>query len=88
MHKTVTATQLARNLRRMLDEVEFRGTELSIVRNRQAIARIVPGVSRQSALEAMGDLYRTLPDAAAKGWVRDSRTRRDGLDRRRDPWAT
>ena len=88
MRKTVTATQLARNLRHLLDQVEFRDVELSIVRNNHAIARIVPGPGRQTALEAMGDLFGTLPEDAAKGWIKAARSRRGSIRELRDPWAT
>jgi prevent-host-death family protein len=82
--KTITATELARNLKDVLDQVEFRGEELAIVRNNHEIARIVPGSARRSALEAMADLYRTLPSDAAENWVKDSRAH--GLaDKIRDP---
>jgi antitoxin (DNA-binding transcriptional repressor) of toxin-antitoxin stability system len=83
--KSITATDLARNLKRMLDHVEFKRETLAIVRNNQQIARIVPGAAHQTALEAMGDLYRTLSDDAARGWVRDSRTRGTTKELR-DPW--
>jgi PHD/YefM family antitoxin component YafN of YafNO toxin-antitoxin module len=83
--KSITATALARNLKRMLDQVEFKRESLSIVRNNQQIARIIPGAARQNALEAMSDLFRTLSDDAAQRWVRDSRTK-GNLKQLRDPW--
>lgn len=86
--RTVTATELARNLRAVLDAVEFRGEEIAVVRNQHPIARIVPGAPRMTALEAMADLYRTLPDDAAATWLEDAR--RSGTptveDEARDPW--
>ena len=69
----ITTTELARNLRKTLDRVEFRGEEIRVVRNRHPIARIVPSPGRQTALEAMADLHRTLPESAAAGWLEDSR---------------
>jgi prevent-host-death family protein len=92
--QTVTATELARNLRRILDRVEHSGEEIVVVRNGDAIARILPGPPHQTALEAMADLFRTLPADAAAGWVevacgRGRDTGPEGtlleLD---DPWAT
>ena len=66
--KTITATELARNLRRVLDRLAIEGEEIVIERNREQVARLLPGPARQTALEAMADLYRTLPeDAAATG---------------------
>ncbi len=43
--------------------------------NKHRIARIIPGSAHLTAIEAMGDLYRTLPEDAAKGWLDDSRTK-------------
>jgi antitoxin (DNA-binding transcriptional repressor) of toxin-antitoxin stability system len=59
--KTITATDLARNLRRVLDRLMIEGEEIVIERNREQVARLLPGPARQTALEAMADLYRTPP---------------------------
>jgi antitoxin (DNA-binding transcriptional repressor) of toxin-antitoxin stability system len=90
--KTITATELARNLRRVLDRVVADGEEVVIERNHEQIARLVAGPGRQNALEAMADLYRTLPEDVAATWERDARTARwrgsklaKGV---RDPWAS
>ncbi len=85
--KSITATALARNLKRMLDQVEFKRETLSIVRNNQQIARIVPGAAQQNALEAMADLFRVLSDEDARDWVRDSRIKA-GIKQLRDPWES
>ncbi len=87
--RTVTATELARNFRAMLDSVEFRQEELRVVRNNHEVARIIPGPATMTALEAMADLYRTLPEEAAADWLKDSRPAEGWLqDEVRDPWAT
>ena len=89
--KTITATELARNLRQILDRLVADGEEIVVERNHQRVARILPGPGRQTALEAMADLYRTLPDDAAAGWVESGRQALGGgrLDKDiRDPWAT
>ena len=90
--KTITATNLARNLRRVLDRIAIDGEEMVIERNREQIARLIPGPGRQTALEAMADLYRTLPEDAATTWEADSRKGRwkgSRLDKGlRDPWAS
>ena len=86
---TVTATEFARNFREMLDKVEFKHEELIVVRNNHEVARIIPGPARMNALEAMADLYRTLPEDAAEGWMEESRQTGDILkDEVRDPWAS
>jgi len=90
--KTITATNLARNLRRILDRLAVEGEGIVIERNRQQVARLLPGPAQQTALEVMADLYRTLPDDAGTTWEVDSRKGRwkgNRLDRGiRDPWAS
>ena len=90
--RTITATELARNLRRVLDRLAIEGEEIAIERNREQVARLLPGPARQTALEAMADLYRTLPEDAAATWEADSRRARwkgNRLDKGgRDPWAS
>ena len=90
--RTITATELARNLRRVLDRLAIEGEEIAIERNREQVARLLPGPARQTALEAMADLYRTLPEDAATTWEADSRRGRwkgSRLDKGvRDPWAS
>jgi antitoxin (DNA-binding transcriptional repressor) of toxin-antitoxin stability system len=90
--KSITATDLARNLRRVLDRLAVEGEEIVIERNGQQVARLLPGPAQQTALEAMADLYRTLPDDAAATWEADSRKGRwrgSRLDKGiRDPWVS
>jgi len=87
--RTVTATELARNFRTMFDQVEFKHEELIVIRNNHAVARIVPGPATMTALEAMADIYRTLPEEAGRDWLEDSRRMEKGLaDEMRDPWAS
>lgn len=87
--RTITATQLARNLREVLDRLAVEGGEIIVERNHRQVARILPGPGCQSALEAMADLYRTLSPEAGAGWERDGRggpgSRTVG-DEFRDPW--
>ena len=61
--KPISASELTRNLRRVLDR---RGGRLRNCdeRNHEQIARLVAGLGRQNAL----DLYRTLPDDVAATW--------------------
>ena len=90
--RSITATELARNLRRVLDRLAIEGEEIVIERNREQVARLLPGPARQTALQAMADLYRTLPEDAAATWEADSRRGRwkgSRLDKGvRDPWAS
>ncbi len=87
--KIITTTELARNLRQILDRLAVDGEELVIQRNHQQIARLLPGPGRQTAFEAMADLYRTLPAVVAEDWEKDSRTgmSQDTIaDSMSDPW--
>jgi len=87
--RSITATVLARNLRQVLDNIMSTHEGYVIERNHRQIARIVPGPGHQTALEAMADLYRTLPEDAGETWLEDSRDRSGTLDEVvRDPWAS
>ena len=92
MKNTISATELARNLSRVLDQLVAEGGEVVIERNSRCVARLTAAPAHQTALEAMGDLFRTLPEDAAAGWEADSRrytpkgaTLAKGV---RDPWAS
>ena len=89
--KTITSTELARNLRQILDQLATEGGEIVVERNHRQVARIIGGPGRQTALEAMADLYRTLPEDAAIDWGQDSREglAGDNIDTGvRDPWVS
>ena len=85
--KRITATEAARSFSRVLDMMENGTEEIVIVRNDHPVAKLVPGTPQMTALEALSDLYRTLPDQEGASWLKDSKKR----DRRwrkeaRDPW--
>lgn len=89
--RIITATDLARNLSQVLDTLNAKGEEIIVERNHQQVARISPGQTHQTALEAMSDLYRTLTNRAAVAWLTDSRTqfsRDNAVADSHDPWAT
>jgi prevent-host-death family protein len=86
--RTITATEAARNFSRVLDSLEHGSDEIVVLRNNQPVAKLVPGAPRMTALEALADLHRTLPDAEGAAWLEDARR----MDRRwrreaHDPWA-
>jgi antitoxin (DNA-binding transcriptional repressor) of toxin-antitoxin stability system len=85
--RTITATELARNLREVLDRLARDGEEVIVERNQRQVARLVPGPAHQTALEALGDLYRTLDEEAAAGWLEDARLPETLDEELRDPWA-
>lgn len=85
--RVVTATDLARNFREMLNQVEFKHEELIIVRNNHEVARLIPGPATMSALAAMSDIYCTLAENAGKSWLADSRkTLTKRANRLCNPW--
>ena len=90
--KTLSVTEAARNFSAVLDGVERKQEEVVLIRNRRRIARLVPEPSAQTALEVLGDLYRTLDERSAEalaeavGGVKVSR--RGRLNELRDPWAS
>lgn len=90
--REMSATELSRNLSRVLDWVEFKGEVIVILRNEHAVARLLPGLQKMTALEALVDLYQTLPEDAGKSWLKDSRNlgknskRRSSLKNLVNPW--
>ena len=90
--KTLTVTEVARNFSAVMDGLEAKQEEIMLVRNHRPIARLVPEPPAQTALEVLGDLYRTLDDKTADALVKtlsDSKKRSSGtLKDLRDPWAS
>ena len=82
---SVSVTEFSRKLKTMLDLVEYKGEEIILIRNKHKIARITPGSPHLTAIEAMSDLYRTLPDDAAEDWEADGHIE-GGLEEVVDPW--
>jgi antitoxin (DNA-binding transcriptional repressor) of toxin-antitoxin stability system len=83
----MTVTEFVRRLKTIFDRIEYKGEEVILVRNKHRIARIIPGSAHLTAIEAMGDLYRTLPEDAANGWLKDGRAKGTTTSEARDPWA-
>lgn len=90
--KTLTVTEVARNFSAVMDDMEAAQEEIVLVRNHRAIARLVPESPAQTALEVLGDLYRTLDDKTADALtkaMRDARKGKSGtLAELRNPWAS
>ena len=85
--KKITATDLARNLRAVLDRVNETGEEYVVERGRRPVARVSQSPGLLTAEEAMADLYRAISPDAAVDWLEDAR-RGEALlsDELRDPW--
>ena len=86
--RILTATEISRNFSRVLDELERGGEEIVIMRGKHPVAKMVPGAPRLTALEALGDLYRTIDDAEGRAWLMDmAKADRRLRKEMRDPWA-
>lgn len=82
--KTISATDLARNTRKILDTVASRGEIMAIERNHIMIAKIVPSEQTMTAAEALADLQPVLTLKQAADWLKDSK---EGFDQAvRNPW--
>lgn len=88
--KTLTVSELARNLSAVLDRVEREQEKLVLVRSHRRIARLVPEPPAQNALEMFSDIYGTLDDSAASSLAEALRSARRGkrgtIGKLRDPW--
>ncbi|MDW3688602.1 type II toxin-antitoxin system Phd/YefM family antitoxin [Cupriavidus sp. CV2] len=82
----ITATELARHTRQILDRVARGGETVVIARNHTEVARLVPTVATQTAAEALAGLPTGLTAEQGERWLRDSREGGFG-DEVRDPWA-
>ena len=88
--ETMTVTEVPRHFREVMDGLEEAGEEVVLMRNRRAIARLVPEPAEQTALEILGDIYRTLDEATgnalAKAVARGKLS--DTVGDLRNPWAS
>ncbi|MCE0522441.1 MAG: type II toxin-antitoxin system Phd/YefM family antitoxin [Methylacidiphilales bacterium] len=89
--KILSVTKVARHFREVIDSVEKKQEEIVLVRNRKQVARLVPEIAPQNALEIFGDLYRTLDDEAAEALLSAitvaRKKRRGRVSELRNPWA-
>jgi len=84
--QTISATELTRNTREILDRVATRGEIVTIERNHTVIAQIMPPQKTMTASQALAGLvFPTLTPLQASSWLQESK---DGFgDAVRDPWA-
>jgi antitoxin (DNA-binding transcriptional repressor) of toxin-antitoxin stability system len=83
--QTISATDLARNTREILDGVASRGEAVEVERNRMVIAKIVPPERTMTAAQALAGLKPMLTPKQADAWLKDSKQNFD--ETVRDPWA-
>ncbi len=89
--KILSVTEVARHFREVIDSVERKQEEIVLVRNRKRVARLIPEIPPQNAIEVFGDLYRTLDEKTAEALtsaIAASRKKERGrLSELRNPWA-
>lgn len=84
--QTVSATDLARNTRQILDQVASLGECVMVERNHTVIAQLAPPQRTMTAAQALAGLpYPLLTPAQANAWLADSKP--DLGEGVRDPWA-
>jgi antitoxin (DNA-binding transcriptional repressor) of toxin-antitoxin stability system len=83
--ETVSATDLARRTRAILDRVVTSGETVEIERNNVVVARLVPPEASMTAAQALTGLARMLTPEQGANWLRDSRE--EFGESVRDPWA-
>lgn len=87
--RTMNATVLARNLSKVLDDLARGGEEIAIERNHRVVCRLVSGPVEMTAIEALSDLYATLPPEEGRALEQDIARMDEVLDPSlRDPWAS
>ena len=84
--QAISATDLARNTREILDRVSSQGETVAIQRNQTLIAQIVPTRRTMSAAQAIDGLGQSmLTPKQANTWLTDSKEQFS--EAVRDPWA-
>jgi PHD/YefM family antitoxin component YafN of YafNO toxin-antitoxin module len=84
--QTITATELARNTRELLDSVASSGRAIAVERNRVRVAVLAPVERTMTAAQALQGLPQPqLTPAQAAEWLSDSKTGFD--DAVHNPWA-
>ncbi|MCG1040145.1 MULTISPECIES: type II toxin-antitoxin system Phd/YefM family antitoxin [Burkholderiaceae] len=83
--QAITATELARQTRQILDTVARQGQTIIVERNHVPVARIVPPKLTMTATQALAGLSVALTPRQATAWLADSRTDLDNSVR--DSWA-
>jgi antitoxin (DNA-binding transcriptional repressor) of toxin-antitoxin stability system len=84
--RTISATDLARHTREILDKVASHGETVVIERNHTVIAQIVPPERTMTASQALAGLeLPMLTPKQAAVWLKDSEDHFD--ETVRDPWA-
>lgn len=84
---SMTITDFSRNMKEVLNQVEYQGQDVILVRNKRPVARLIPQPSGQGALDVMADVFATIGEGAAASWLEEARSGSSGSGMR-DPWTT
>jgi len=83
--QTISATELTRNTREILDRVATQGETVTIERNHTTIAQIMPPKKSMTASQALAGLvFPILTPQQASAWLNESKDGFSGVVR--DPW--
>ncbi len=84
--QVISATDLARNTRAVIDEVVRTGQPLAVERNHALVAHISPAPPAMTVAQALAGLPPPMMNAAdGQLWLEDSRS--GPANELRDPWA-
>ena len=84
--QTISATELTRNTREILDRVATQGETVTIERNHTMIAQIMPPQKTMTASQALAGLvFPILTPQQANAWLQESKEGFDDVVR--NPWA-
>ena len=85
--KTMSATDVVRNFRHVLDILEHSSEEITVIRNHRPVARLVSGVAHMTALEALVDLHCTIEPEEGEKWLADMKKINKSVSGKvRNPW--
>jgi hypothetical protein len=91
-HRRVTATELARNLSSMLNEVRYRELTLEVWRGRDMVAQVVPPIQPAGVpIEQINALFAALPrlgEDDADTFLEDLGSIDNLFETSTDPWAS
>ena len=89
--REITATEFARNLSSLLNEVHYQGVSLEVKRGKEIVAHVVPPPSRPGyPIERLNRLFATLPKldkADADLFLADLASLDRTLVQSDDPWG-
>ena len=89
--KILSVAKAARRFSEVIDFIEQEQDEVVLVRNQRRVARLIPEIAPQTALEVFGDLYRTFNNETAQALssavASNKKKRRGHISELRNPWA-